>query len=146
MSVKQQPLYNGAARRAIPVNRIAAVLIWCLGVGTTYACISILLSGIIWYVALATAAAVQAVLTLVESPAINLRPDLPSVIALVFDILLNVGGLFFPLMRLGETGIGQAIATAFNVPAAMGGLTTFVLAALIGFVLSAAPEKIWSRG
>lgn len=144
MAVTNQPLYNGSTRRAIPTNRIAAVLIWIVGVGTTYACISTLLPGVVWYVPLGVSAITQLVLTLVESPALNLRPDLPSVIALVMDVLLNVGGLFFPLMRLGETGVGKAIATAFNVPPQMTGITTFILAALLGFVLSAAPEKIWN--
>ncbi len=136
-------LAQPAARPTIPVNRIAAVLTWAAGVGTTYLFVAASTGAPVWLCAVVALLA-QAVLTLAERPTLNGRPSLVSAGALALDTILNAGGLFGPMQRLGATPPGQMIG-AVTGQAAVTPVAAFVVALILGALIAALPEWFWRQ-
>lgn len=132
-----------APTRTIPVNRIAAVLTWAAGVGTTYLFVSASTGAPVWLCAVVALLA-QAVLTLAERPTLNGRPSLVSAGALALDTILNAGGLFAPMQRLGSTPPGQMI-TAVTGQSGVSPIAALAVALVLGALIAALPEWFWRQ-
>jgi hypothetical protein len=133
-------------RTDIPINRAIAVALWLVGAGTTYAFIAPLIgAGAPWYIAGITALVLQGALTATEWRFFNVQRAPLGLAALVLDVLLNAGGLFAPMTRIGQTPTGQMIAQAFSVTPEVSAITAFALAILGGLFLARAPEVIWAN-
>jgi len=130
-----------------PFNRLIAIAVWLLGCLATYAGIAVLLGADApWYISAGVALVAQAMFTAVEYRAFRRGMDEVAVIVIGLDVAANVGGLYGPMTRVGQTGFGQAIADVFGVSDSVGKVSAFILAAVVGYALARAPEKIWESG
>lgn len=128
----------------LPISKMIAGVLWLVGVAATYASIVILIGDAPWYVTVGTALAVQAGLTAIEYTFYNGgTKNEVGVIAIVFDVAFNAGGLYGPMSRIGATPTGGALSDAFGVAPSVGKIAALVLAVIIGYLLARAPEYIW---
>lgn len=136
-------LVNGAPVRVSTVNRILAVVAWCIGAVTTY--LGILgMSGAPWLVAASFAVVAQVLLTWAERAMWHGRPTLVGALALLFDVALNAGGVYAFVRRIGETPTGLMLSDVFG-GSAIGPIPAMIVALVVGFLIAAAPEELWTR-
>ena len=127
-----------------PFNKLIALVVWLLGVATTYMAIGVLLgSDTPWHVSMLAAVVVQIVLTAVEYRFFQGERNEVGVIALCFDVAFNAGGLYDPMTRIGATPVGKALADVFTLQPTVGKVSALVLALILGYLLARAPEYIW---
>lgn len=157
MAVRSDELINGRTRAEIaptargnPSYRIAAIVIWLLGVGATHQ----LLMGLgiaprvawttpLFWVGVGVAFAVQLLLTVLERPVLIGNPNGISLVVLGVDTLINAGGVFPFAMRIGATPTAQAIATVAEQPSVVSPVVAFAVSVVAGFILAATPEAAW---
>ena len=128
----------------LPVNKIAAVLTWLGGVSTTYLALHAMLPDMPLWLCAIIAAGAQAILTLGERPTLGGRPSLVGAGALAIDTVLNAGGLFGPLLRVGATPPGQMIA-AVTHQTTVTPTTAAGVAVVLGLFIAALPEWFWRQ-
>jgi arginine exporter protein ArgO len=68
-----------------------------------------------------------------------------TVAALLFDVLLNAGGVYPLAMRIGATPTAGMLADAFGWERAISPIGAMILAIIGGFLIAAAPEEFWIR-
>ena len=142
---EDRPAPATVARRArLPVNKIAAVLTWLGGVSTTYLALHAMLPDMPLWLCAIIAAGAQAILTLGERPTLGGRPSLVGAGALAIDTVLNAGGLFGPLLRIGATPPGQMVAAVTHQATVTPGVAAAV-AVVLGLFIAALPEWFWRQ-
>jgi hypothetical protein len=143
MTMKTYDLPASPPRRPVPSpTKIAAVLAWLGAVYTTYAAVTSLQAGTPWFVALATAAVLQFILTAAERPILHGRPDLFTGVVLAFDAVVNAGGVYPMLRNVGRTPSAQMVAD-IGVAPDVGALPAILLSLVVGLIIAAAPEALW---
>lgn len=135
--------------RAIPTslgNRLVAVIVWLIGVATTYLGFTTMAPGLPWTVALPFAFGSQALFTYMEMGLWRGKHVSAVTIAvLLFDVLLNAGGVYPLAMRLGATPTAAMFAEAFHWERAISPIGAMIVAIIGGFLIAAAPEEFWNR-
>lgn len=146
MTIKSEPLTT--ARRQLPPlngNRIAAVIVWLVGVGSTYLGIKVFTAGAPWWLPASAALIAQLVLTFGERGVWRGRPSFAGLGALAIDVALNAGGIFPYMFRLGETPPAQMVITVFGGGRQVAPLSAMIAAIVLGFLIAALPEDLWMR-
>lgn len=145
-SVRTTPFPTRVVVPAALGNRFVAVIIWLIGVATTYLGFTTMASGLPWQVALPFAFGSQALLTYMERGLWRGRHvSVVTIAALLFDVLLNAGGVYPLALRLGATPTAAMFADAFHWERAISPIGAMIIAIIGGFLIAAAPEEFWSR-
>lgn len=147
------PTYDprGMRSRRLPTldamsgNRIAACIMWLLGVVATSLLFRTFLVNAPWFVPALAALVMQALLTWFERPVWRGKASSIGIAGLIIDVLLNAGGIYPYARRLGETPMGQMIADVLNSNAIVGPIGATIVSVLVGFLIAAAPEELWNR-
>ncbi len=127
-------------------NRVVAVIVWLIGVATTYLGFVTMLPDLPWTVALPFALACQGMLTWMERGIWRGRHiTVVTMAALLIDVLLNAGGLYPYMARLGATPPARMLADAFGWGTTISPIGAIVIALIGGFLIAAAPEEYWNR-
>lgn len=128
-------------------NSAAAVIIWLLGAWASGTCLKEL--GVEGPTTL-YAFILQGLLTICEGPIwraalrVGRRgATLIGVGALGVDLMLNVGGLWIYLSRLGSTTFWEAVQAATGQIVQPSGQTIFALSVLLALAVAAGPEALW---
>lgn len=149
MSVYSQPIKSegegGRVIRPAVGNRIAAVVAWLVGVTATTAGLWGFLPNVPWYIPVVFGFGSQAFLTWAERTIWKGRPSVIGFGALAIDVLLNAGGIYPYALRLGNTPPVQMIADVLNTDSAVGPVGAMIVAVVLGFLVAAAPEELWTR-
>jgi hypothetical protein len=124
-------------------NKLIAVVIWVLGVGTTYVVVADLgLGGVL---GIAVALLVQLVLTRLESPAWRGERNMVAYAAVALDTLVNIGGTWTVVKELHTVTPVRAISEMFGAGVGpVTGVIAFAVCSVLGLLLAAAPETIWN--
>ena len=119
-----------------------AVLIWLMGAGAT----ALLLQGVGLPVTVAAGAAVlvQWIFTKLERPMWRRRWNVVSLLFVIFDVLINAGGLFTLVQRLDQTQVWTMLQAFGAVGSQMGPVGAGVIAFGFGFAIAWSPEAIWN--
>lgn len=133
---------TGSPMRANP-NKIVAVLIWIGAVYTTGLCLQTLNPNLAGSELWLWAAAVQAVLTVLESPFWSGQRKDVNGVAVLIDTGINAGGLWPLLRNLDQTPTWGMITDMTGYAAYVSPYIAFVLALGLGFILAKAPESAW---
>lgn len=136
------------ARRSLPPlngNKIAAIVVWIAGAVSTWLCARAMLADAPWWLTIAAASIAQFVLTFAERAIWRGRPTGAGLAALAIDVALNAGGLFPYALKLGETPPAQMIISVFGGSRQLAPLSAMIAAIIVGFIIAAAPEELWSR-
>ena len=130
-------------------NTSAAIVIWLVGAWATRSFLEQLGVG----GPIATYSFVlQGLLTVCQGPVWNpkLRVGrggafIIGIGALIFDVILNIGGFWIYLQNLGNTTFWQAVMAATEQTAPPSGLTCFLIAVALGMCTAAGPEALWDQ-
>jgi hypothetical protein len=136
------------ARAPIPRlngNKIAAIIFWIAGAVSTWLAAKAFLIDAPWWLPVASALIAQFVLTFAERAIWRGRPSGAGLAALGLDVALNAGGLFPNALKLGETPPAQMVIAVFGGSRQVTPLGAMIAAIIIGFLIAAAPEDLWSR-
>ena len=132
------------AARSLPGKKIAAAIIWFVGLGMTAVVVGELAPDVSAAMAFGAAVVMQLLLTLVQSRVWAGRGDLFGYVALFVDSLINFGGVMAVMTNIDNVGSVQAF-TASTVGYA--GDWPDPLKALLALAASAAiaglPERLW---
>lgn len=146
MTVKSMDLADGApvkGRSPLTINRVLAVVAWLVGAATTYLGIQGM-SGAPWTIALAFATVTQLLLTWAERAMWRGKPSGVAALALLMDVALNAGGVYPYVRRAGDTPVGLMLSDVFG-GSQVGPWPAIIVACVVGFLIAAAPEELWSR-
>ena len=136
---------NRQTRAGTVGNRLAALVIWCFGLGATWLLFSGWLPTAPWYVALAPAFVTQVILTWVERGAWRGMPSSIAFSAVFLDALLNAGGVYPFMKRLPQTSVGVMLTDVLGSGTVLHPFAAIVAAFLLGLFTAAAPENLWRR-
>lgn len=144
LSSSPRPQATRAAVPTLPLTKIAAGIVWCAAVYTTYLTVNSLLQPTPppLYIAIGLALLGQFVFTAAERPIMTGRAGWITYIVFAFDALINAGGLFPALANVGKTPTAQMFAAA-GTPADVGTYAGILLALAIGAIIAVAPEALW---
>jgi hypothetical protein len=94
------------------------------------------------------AVALEGVLSLMKNAIFCSRRNSGAVgvSAFFFDGLLNAGGLFSLMQRIGDTPTGKMFTTWLGLQAGANNTAAVILALIFGGLLSAAPWFLWRAG
>lgn len=124
-------------------NRIAAVVIWCLACMTTWQFLVAL--GLDRWAAIPSAILAQALFTILERPWWGRGRDTVAGMAVLADTLINAGGVWPWMSRLDQTPPWQMLADALQLAPGLAIVPALVLCLTFGYVLAAAPERLFKR-
>lgn len=124
--------------------RIAAGIIWSASVWTTANAIAHL--GVSGYWLMAGGIVVQVMLTALESQIWSGRGSLIEWLALVVDILINMGGLWPWIQNIDQTPTWDMLIQAMGAPSDLGNFSKLAVCILPAVFLAYAPERMWRRG
>lgn len=149
--VTSKPMDNGKVvnrshprpQQGVGFNKLIAVLLWALACVTTYQLIRSIRPDITGWVLIAVAVGAQVVFTWMERPVLIGKPNRISAIVILFDTLINAGGVYPMALRAPETPPAQMIIHAFNLAPTMSPVGGALLALVFGFLLAASPEAVW---
>lgn len=119
-----------------------AVILWVASCAASVVFVQSL--GVSLWLALGTATLGQWMLTRLESPIWHRRINVVSLLILLFDVLINAGGLFYLVRRLDQTQLWTALTSTGAVSASMSAGVAYAVAFVLGLLLAAAPEIVWS--
>ncbi len=143
-NVRSAPMPSASTRRpAPPVYKAVAIITWALACVTTWQLVAAVTPGMDGRYQVGIGVLLQVIFTALESPMINGQPNKVSGVVLAVDTLINAGGVYPFAMRAAATPTIQMISSAFNLAPAISPVAAFLLAALCGFLLAAAPEAVW---
>ena len=145
--VRSTPYTATRSQRMPPLNgnKIAAIVVWIIGVGSTWLGIKVFLDNPPWYVPFIAALIAQFVLTWGEKAIWRGRASIAGIAALVIDIGLNAGGIYPYALRLGETPTAQMIVSVFGGGRQNAPRSDMIAAVILGFIIAALPEELWMR-
>lgn len=132
-----------APRRTAGLNRYhaGAILAQIGSFATTYLFFIAVMDGAGWYAILGIALAVEFLLLLGKGLARQGGTVGPA--AIVFDMLLNAGGIWPSTRHIAESPPAQMIVEAFHLQPSFGLIPAFVLSLLIGYLLAVLPHRLW---
>jgi hypothetical protein len=123
--------------------RIASCILWLCAVTTTHMFLVGLLPatpvGTVWL----AAAALQLILTILQSEFWSGQSGYVSTFAVMFDTGINAAGIWPYIQNLDRTNVWYMIAELTGLGGTMSPLVAGLLAIIIGYVLAAAPEIVW---
>ena len=130
-----------ARRRSSHLNRYhaGAILAQLGSFATTYVFFLAVMDGAAWYAILGIALAVEFLLTLGK----GLIGSAVGPAAIIFDSLLNAGGIWPSSRHIAESPPAQMIIEAFQLKPSFGLVPAFVLSLLIGYLLAVLPHRLW---
>lgn len=108
---------------------------------TTYLFFLAVMNGATWYAILGIALAVEFLLFLGKGVA--QRGGAVGAASIVFDTLLNAGGIWPSTRHIAESPPAQMIIEAFQLQPTFGLIPAFVLSLLIGYLLAVLPHRLW---
>jgi hypothetical protein len=128
--------------------KIGAAVAQVLSFLTTLAFVRVLLRDMQPLSVFLIAAALEGVLSLMKNAIFRSRRNSGAVgvSAFCFDGVLNAGGLFPLMQRIGDTPTGQMFTTWLNLQAGASNTAAVILALVFGGLLSAAPWFLWRAG
>lgn len=91
------------------------------------------------------AAFLQAVMTWGESPVWSGKARWWNIAVLAIDTIINIGGLFFFVLRLDKTESWEAFNQALGTTGGINPLAALVVSAMLGLLLAASPEFLWKQ-
>lgn len=140
MAVHSKPV---GGERSLHLNRYhaGAVLAQLGSFATTYVFFVAVMEGANWYAILGIALAVEFLLTLGKG--LVSRGGAVGPAAIVFDSLLNAGGIWPSSRHIAESPPAQMIVEAFRLQPTFGLIPAFVLSLLIGYLLAVLPHRLW---
>lgn len=140
MAVHSKP---AGGERSLHLNRYhaGAVLAQLGSFATTYVFFVAVMEGANWYAILGIALAVEFLLTLGKG--LVSRGGAVGPAAIVFDSLLNAGGIWPSSRHIAESPPAQMIVEAFRLQPTFGLIPAFVLSLLIGYLLAVLPHRLW---
>jgi hypothetical protein len=97
----------------------------------------------VWWYQVGIGVLLQVVFTVLERPMLSGRPNKVSGVVLLFDTLINAGGIFPFALRASATPTVQMLSTAFHLDPTVSPVAALVLSLVAGFLLAAAPEAVW---
>lgn len=154
MAVHSEPLRDGERiprRRNAPWNKLAAIIAWLLGAGTTYLFVSRVTPGASTVATLIVAGIAQLLLTLAELPLFRLvrrhggRVSAVPLTSLLADTLLNAAGIYPYTGRIQATDLGVMLSEVFHVQPAMDPTSAFAIAFVAGLIVAGLPELLWEN-
>lgn len=123
--------------------RVAAVLVWLGACFTTYLALVALQPSTPWYILAGFGVTLQATVTIIELPMWRRKGfNWLSLLVLAIDVLINAGGVFPAIARIGDTPTARMLQSG-GVPSDMGALPAIALALVLGVIIAAAPEVLW---
>jgi hypothetical protein len=132
----------------VNLYRVGAVLAQLGSFATTYAFISAAVRGFEPIVLFLIAAGAELLLVLAKGVLFNTnrKDDMVGWVAVVFDTLLNAGGLW-PLARnIATTPTAIMLAEALGLKAEIGNIPALILAIVFGYLLAVLPHRLWHAG
>jgi hypothetical protein len=135
-------------RQRVNLYRVGAVLAQLGSFATTYAFIAAAVQGLAPLTLFLIAVGVELLLMLAKGVLFNAskKDDLVGWCAIVFDTLLNAGGLW-PLSRnIATTPSAIMLAEALGLKAEIGNLPALALALVFGYLLAVLPHHLWRAG
>lgn len=128
--------------------KIGAAIAQVLSFLTTLAFTRVLLSDMLPLSVFMIAVALEGVLSLMKNAIFRSRRNSGTVgaSAFFFDGLLNAGGLFPLMQRVGDTPTGKMFTTWLGLEAGANTTAAVILALIFGGLLSAAPWFLWRAG
>lgn len=146
MTIKSIDLADGVptkGRSPLTINRVLAVVGWLVGAAATYLGVQGM-SGAPWTIALTFAIVTQLLLTWAERAMWRGKPSGVAALALLLDVALNAGGVYPYIRRAGETPVGVMLADVFG-GSQVGPWPAIIVSVVVGFLIAAAPEELWTR-
>jgi hypothetical protein len=133
---------------AVNPYKVGAAVAQALSFGTTLAFVGVLLVDMQPVVVFLIAGGLEGVLSLMKNAIFRSRRNSGAVglSAFIFDGLLNAGGLFPLMQRIGDTPTGKMFTTWLGLQAGANATAAVVLALVFGGLLSAAPWFLWRAG
>ena len=132
------------AARAIPGKKIAAAIIWFIGLSMTAVVVTELAPGVSSATAFGAGVALQLVLTLVQSRVWAGRGDLFGYVALFIDALINFGGVMAIMVNVDRVGSVQAFtASTIGYAGAWPDPLKALLALAVACAIAGLPERLW---
>lgn len=144
MAIRSTPMSDGqAARRPAGLNRYhaGAALAQLGSFATTYAFFIAVMNGATWYAILGIALAVEFLLTLGKG--LVERGGTIGPASILFDMLLNAGGIWPSSRHIAESPPAQMVVEAFHLQPSFGLVPAFVISLLIGYLLAVLPHRLW---
>lgn len=132
-----------STQRPPTLNRyhVGAFLAQAGSFATTYLFFIAVMDGASWYAILGIALAVEFLLTLGKS--LTRRGGAVGPAAIVFDMLLNAGGIWPSSRHIAESPPAQMVVEAFQLKPTFGLIPAFVVSLLIGYLLAVLPHRLW---
>jgi hypothetical protein len=130
------------------VYRIGAVIAQILSFAATYAFIAAVLKGATGITTFLVAAGVELVLSLAKNAMFkqHARDGAIGWSAVIFDTLLNAGGVWPIAKNIGGTPTATMIAEWLGIEATVNETAAIVIAIGLGFLLSILPWYLWRAG
>src|SRR5262245_7120573 len=128
--------------------KIAAAVAELLSFATTLAFVRVVLSDTSPLSTFVIAAGLEGVLSLMKTALFRSRRNGGAVglSAFFFDGLLNAGGLFPLMQRIGDTPTGKMFTAWLDLQPGANDTAAVILALVFGGLLSAAPWFLWQAG
>ena len=136
-----------SARQRMPVsiNKSIGVVAWLAGAAATWLGLATFMPGAAWWLPVIVAVRVQLFLTLAQRAIWRGHPSFVGFGALIIDVALNAGGIFPYAMRVGETPTAQMVIAVAGGSRQIAPVTAMIVAIILGLLIAAAPEELWSR-
>lgn len=139
----QKPVHD-TPREYVSANHVAAGIIWWIACVTTWQFVASLgVRDLLIAVPLAILG--QALLTVVEHPFWGRRRDAVAGVAVIADTMINAGGVWPWMSRLDQTPPWRMLAEGLQLAPGLAIVPALVLSLVFGYVLAAAPERVWKR-
>ena len=128
--------------------KIGAILAQAGSFLTTFAFFNAVLIGADALLIFGIAAGVEFLLTLGKGLLFNTtrHDDAVGWSAILFDTLLNAGGLWPYTARLTATPTAVMLTEALHLQGQMGSIPALILALVFGFWLAVSPHRLWRAG
>ena len=136
---------QAAGSSPVPINgnKIAAALAQLGSFATTWLFIRAL--GYVGADGFAIAVVIEFILTAGKFSLLHGRGDVLGGVSVLFDTLLNAGGLWPIVQKFGATPSAVMLSEALGLATEMRALPALFFALVFGFLLSALPHWLWAR-
>ncbi len=140
--------HDGPRGPVINSYKLGAVLAQLGSFVTTYAFFVAVLTDAPYHMVLLIAIGTEALLGLGKSLLFNTarQDDAVGWSAIIFDTLLNAGGIWPYSMRIAATPTAVMLSQAFNLQGEMTNLPALVLSLVFGYLLAVLPWRLWRAG
>ena len=139
---------SGQRPQRINLYRVGAVLAQHGSFATTYAFIAAAVKGLEPLLLFGMAVGVELLLALAKNVLFNSsqRDDLVGWGAVIFDTVLNAGGLWPMSRNIASTPSAIMLAEALGLKSDIGNIPALILALIFGYLLAVLPHQLWHAG